>query len=515
MLSNLINNNKPFNFLNRTFAGTINKTLINNNLISKNLKFKKSETSEIKKVFRQIKDNGIKQIDVRFMDFPGMWQHCSFPVLQVEEEAFEKGFGFDGSSLRGWKGISESDMLLVPDPSSAIIDPFAKYPTLIMIADIVDPVTKEYYDKDPRHIAKKAVNYLKSSGIGDTIYFGPELEFFIFGDVRYDQNSREGYYHIDSDEAIWNTGRKEKGGNKGYKIRHKQGYFPVPPTDTLQDIRTEMALIMESCGMSIEAHHHEVATAGQSELCIKYDNLVKMADKVLFYKYIVKNVAHRNGKTATFMPKPLFNDNGTGMHCHQSIWKDNKNLFAGNHYAGLSKEALWYIGGLLKHADSLVALTNPTTNSFKRLVPGFEAPIKLAYSARNRSASIRIPMYSEHENAKRIEFRTPDPTCNPYLAFSAMMLAGIDGIINKIDPGEPLDKDIYHLSSKEQSKIKNLPSSLEQSLHNLENDHDYLLRGNVFTEEVIQTWINYKMENEVRALQQRPHPYEFFLYYDV
>jgi glutamine synthetase len=471
---------------------------------------------DVQGVLDLIKKEGIKQVDVRFMDFPGLWQHCSYPVSEFKDASpFEEGLGFDGSSIRGWQGINESDMLLMPDPSTAVIDPFAKFPTLIIIADIKDPITKSDYTRDPRHIAKKAVEYLKSTGIGDTAFFGPELEFFIFDDVRYESSPREGYYHLDSDEAVWNTGRVEEGGNKGYKIRHKEGYFPVPPADSHQDLRSEMVEYCQKLGLEIEAHHHEVATAGQAEIDMKFDEMIAMADKVLLYKYAIKNTAKLNGKTVTFMPKPIFNDNGTGMHTHQSIWKDGKPLFAGDKYAGVSQEALWYIGGILKHASALVALTNPTTNSYKRLVPGFEAPIKLAYSARNRSAAVRIPMYSDNPKAKRLEFRTPDPTANPYLAFAAMLMAGLDGIQNKIDPGEALDKNIYDLPAEEQAKVKNIPGSLEEALEALAEDHDFLLKGDVFTKDVIETWIDYKMENEVRAIQQRPHPHEFFLYYDV
>ncbi len=471
---------------------------------------------DAKSVLELIKKEGIVQIDLRFMDFPGMWQHCTYPVSEFKDESpFEEGLGFDGSSIRGWQGINESDMLLMPDPSTAVVDPFAKYPTLIMIADIKDPITLQDYTRDPRHIAKKAVNFLKSTGIGDTVYFGPELEFFIFDDVRYGQNAKEGYYYIDSDEGVWNTGRIEEGGNKGYKIRHKEGYFPVPPSDSLQDIRSEMVQMLEKVGIRIEAHHHEVATAGQAEIDMRFADLVKMADQVLLYKYVTKNVAVKNGKTVTFMPKPLFGDNGSGMHCHQSIWKKDKNIFVGNKYAGFSQEGLWYIGGILKHANALVAITCPTMNSYKRLVPGFEAPINLAYSARNRSAAVRIPMYSSSPAAKRLEFRTPDPSCNPYLAFAAMLMAGLDGIQNKIDPGEPLDKNIYDLPPEERGKVGNVPGSLEEALNNLKNDHEWLLKGDVFTKDVIEIWIDYKMVNEVRAVQQRPHPYEFFLYYDV
>ena len=470
---------------------------------------------DAKGVLDLIKKEGIVQVDVRFMDFPGMWQHCTFPISEIDESVFEEGLGFDGSSIRGWQAINESDMLLFPDPETAFIDPFTKYPTLVLIGDIKQPGTKADYSRDPRHIAKKAIKYLKETGIGDIAYIGPELEFFIFDDIRFDYQSYGGYYFVDSDEAVWNSGREEEGGNKGYKVRHKEGYFPVPPTDSLMDIRSEMVQNMEKIGLRIEAHHHEVATAGQCEIDMRFAPLVEMADDALKYKYVVKNTARVNGKTATFMPKPIFGDNGTGMHTHISIWKGDKNLFAGDKYAGMSQEALWFAGGVLKHAKALVAITNPTTNSYKRLVPGFEAPIKLAYSARNRSAALRIPMYSDNPKAKRFEFRSPDPSSNPYLAFAALLMAGLDGIQNKIDPGEPLDKNIYDLPAEEQAKVENLPGSLEDALKELQKDHDWLLKGDVFTQDVIDTWIDYKINEEVRAIQQRPHPYEFFLYYDL
>ena len=470
---------------------------------------------DAKGVLEKIKKEGIVQVDLRFMDFPGMWQHCSYPISEISEDTFKDGMGFDGSSIRGWQSINESDMLLMPDPETAFVDPFAQYPTLVMIANIAQPGTKQDYSRDPRNIARKAEKYLLTTGIGEVPYFGPELEFFIFDNIQCDQTSHSAYYFIDSDEAVWNMGRDEEGGNKGYKIRHKEGYFPVPPTDSLQDLRTEMVQNLEKVGIRIEAHHHEVATAGQCEIDMRFDSLVRMADKVLTYKYVVKNTAVANGKTVTFMPKPLFGDNGSGMHCHQSIWKGGKNLFAGDKYAGLSQEAIWYIGGILKHAPALVAITNPTTNSYKRLVPGFEAPINLAYSARNRSAAVRIPMYSEKAAAKRIEFRTPDPATNPYLAFAAMLMAGLDGIQNKIDPGEPLDKNIYDLPAEERAKVPNLPGTLEEALNNLAKDHDFMLKGNVFTKDVIETWIDYKMNAEVRAVGSRPTPYEFFLYFDI
>ena len=468
----------------------------------------------IENVFRMIKENKIKMVDLKFMDFPGQWQHFSVPVHELTEKSFEEGFGFDGSSIRGWKSINESDMLVIPDPTTAFIDPFIEVPTISLICDVYDPLTKEKYERCPRYIAQKAEAYLKSTGIADTVYFGPEAEFFIFDDARFDQNAHEGYYYIDSIEGQWNSGRDEKP-NLAYKPRYKEGYFPVPPTDSLNDIRNEMVLIMEQCGLEVEAQHHEVATGGQCEIDFRFAPLVKCADNLLIFKYIVKNVARRHGKTATFMPKPLFGDNGSGMHCHQSLWKNGQPLFYGNGYANLCEIALYYIGGILKHAPALCAFTNPTTNSYKRLVPGFEAPVNLAYSQRNRSAAIRIPTYSSSPKAKRIEVRFPDGSCNPYLAFAAMLMAGIDGIINKIDPGEPLDKDIYALPPEELKNVPSTPGSLEEALRALEKDHDFLLRGDVFTEDVIEAWIKYKWEKEVNQLRMRPHPYEFVLYFDV
>ncbi len=468
----------------------------------------------IENIFQIIKEYKIKMVDLKFMDFPGQWQHFSVPVHELTESSFEEGFGFDGSSIRGWKSINESDMIVVPDPTTAFIDPFIEVPTLSLICDVYDPVTKEKYERCPRYIAQKAEAYLKSTGIADTAYFGPEAEFFIFDDVRFDQNAHEGYYYIDSVEGQWNSGRDEKP-NLGYKPRYKEGYFPVPPTDSLNDIRNEMVLIMERCGLQVEAQHHEVATGGQCEIDFRFAPLVKCADNLLIFKYIVKNVARKHGKTATFMPKPIFGDNGSGMHCHQSLWKNGQPLFYGNGYANLSELALHYIGGILKHAPALCAFTNPTTNSYKRLVPGFEAPVNLAYSQRNRSAAIRIPVYSSSPKAKRIEVRFPDGSCNPYLAFSAMLMAGIDGIINKIDPGEPLDKDIYSLPPEELKNIPSTPGSLEEALKALEKDHEFLLRGDVFTEDVIEAWIRYKWEKEVNPMRMRPHPYEFMLYFDV
>ncbi len=467
-----------------------------------------------KEVLEMAKKNKAVMFDMKFMDFPGLWQHFSCPIDELAEEIFKDGLGFDGSSIRGWKSINTSDMLVVPDADTAVMDPFTEYPTISLICNVVDPITKEKYTRDPRYIAQKAEAYLKSSKIADTAYFGPEAEFFIFDDVMFDQTPNSGYYFVDSVEGIWNSGREE-GPNLGYKPRHKEGYFPVPPTDSQEDIRTEMVLEMQKVGIYVERQHHEVATAGQAEIDMRFNSMLKMADQLMYFKYIIKNVAKRNGRTVTFMPKPLFGDNGSGMHTHQSLWKGGKPLFAGNEYAGLSKMALWYIGGILKHAPALAALTNPTTNSYKRLVPGFEAPVNLAYSGRNRSASIRIPMYSPSPKAKRVEVRFPDPSCNPYIAFAAMLMAGLDGIENKIDPGSPLDKDIYDLSPEELANVPSMPGSLEDALDNLENDQDFLMKGDVFTDDAIETWISYKRSKEVDALRLRPHPYEFFLYYDI
>jgi len=478
-------------------------------------------TSSPDDVFRLCKDNKVQVVDIRFIDFPGLWQHFSVPVDKLDGDAFENGLGFDGSSIRGWQGIQESDMLVIPDATTAFIDPFTSIPTCVVICNIADPITREEYTRDPRNIARKATNYLKSTGIADTAFFGPEAEFFIFDDIRYDYKINEGYYHIDSNEGQWNTGRQERqdphspSRNLGYKVRYKEGYFPVPPSDTLQDIRTEMVLAMQSCGIDVEAHHHEVATAGQCEIDMRFQPLVRMADHLIMYKYIIKNVARKHGKYACFMPKPLFQDNGSGMHVHFSLWKDKNPLFAGDKYAGLSEMGLYAIGGLLKHAASLVAITNPTTNSYRRLVPGYEAPNRLAYSSRNRSAAVRIPMYSASPKAKRLEFRCPDPSTNPYLAFPAMLMAALDGIQNKIKPGDPLDKDIYDLPPEEDRKVPTTPGSLDEALTNLEKDHQYLLKGDVFTEDVLQTWINYKRTKEADQVRLRPHPYEFMLYSDI
>jgi len=473
-----------------------------------------SETKTAKDIVELMKKEGVEIVDLRFMDFPGMWQHFSVPVREIEEATFEEGLGFDGSSIRGWQAINESDMLVKPVPETAFIDPFFNAKTLVMICNICDPVTGEDYTRDPRNIARKADNYLKSLGLADTAYFGPEAEFFIFNDVRFNQNEHEGYYHVDSIEGRWNTGREENP-NLGYKPRYKEGYFPVPPTDSLQDIRSEMVLTMEKIGLQVECQHHDVATGGQAEIDMRFAPLTEMADNLLKYKYVIKNTARKYDMTVTFMPKPLFNDNGSGMHVHISLWKENQNLFAGDGYAGLSETAMYAIGGILKHAPSLLAFTSPTTNSYKRLVPGFEAPVNLAYSRRNRSAAVRIPLYSSSPKAKRLEFRCPDPSCNPYLAFSAMLMAVIDGIQNKIDPGEPLDKDIYDLEPEELAKVPQTPGSLREALDALSKDHEFLMKGDVFTPDVIDTWINYKMSNEVTAIDLRPHPWEFALYYDI
>ncbi len=473
-----------------------------------------SEIKSPKDVLALIKEENVEVVDLRFMDFPGLWQHFSIPARELEEGTFEDGLGFDGSSIRGWQAINESDMLVKPVAETAFIDPFFTHKTLVLICNICDPVTGEDYTRDPRNIARKAENYLKSTGIGDVAYFGPEAEFFIFDDIRFDQNEHEGYYFIDSIEGRWNTGREENP-NLGYKPRYKEGYFPVPPTDSMQDIRSEMMLTLEKIGVPIEAQHHEVATGGQAEIDMRFAPLVQMADNLLKYKYVIKNTARKHNKTVTFMPKPLFNDNGTGMHVHVSLWKEGQPIFAGDGYAGLSEIAMYAIGGLLKHAPSLLAFTSPTTNSYKRLVPGFEAPVNLAYSRRNRSAAVRIPLYSTSPKSKRLEFRCPDPSCNPYLAFSAMLMAVLDGIQNKIDPGEPLDKDIYDLPPEELAKVPQTPGSLREALNALAEDHDYLLKGDVFTSDVIETWISYKMTNEVQAVELRPHPWEFALYYDI
>jgi len=457
--------------------------------------------------------HGCQFVDLKFLDFIGTWQHFGIPISALDEGVFEEGVGFDGSSIRGWQPIHASDMLVVPDPNSAVIDPFFEAPTLSLICNVVDPITKEPYSRDPRYIAQKAVQYLKSTGIADTAYFGPEAEFFILDDIRYDEGPHHQFYRLDSMEGHWNTGRDENP-NLGYKPRYKEGHFPAPPVDSLTDIRNEIVLEMQKVGIQVEALHHEVATAGQGEVDMRFADLVTMGDYLQWFKYIVKNVAFRNGRTATFMPKPIFGDNGSGMHTHQSLWKGGKPLFAGDEYGGLSKLALYYIGGILKHAPALAAFTNPTTNSYRRLVPGFEAPVNLAYSSRNRSAAVRIPMYSPSPKAKRIEVRFPDPSCNGYLAFAAMLMAGLDGIEKEIHPGEPMDKDLYALSPEELKKIPQMPGSLEEALKHLEEDHEFLMKGDVFTKDVIEEWINYKWEKEVNPIRLRPHPKEFDLYFD-
>ncbi|MGH2724260.1 MAG: type I glutamate--ammonia ligase [Actinomycetota bacterium] len=455
-------------------------------------------------------------VDFRFCDLPGLMQHFSVPISELTEEGFETGFGFDGSSIRGFQEIQESDMLLVPDPEGAYIDPFLAHATLVVPCFVRDPITGEMYTRDPRYIARKAELYLAQTGIADTSYWGPECEFYIFDSIRFDQNQHEGYYHIDAIEGVWNSGAEEGGRNLGYKPRYKEGYFPLPPMDHYQDLRSEMMLKLEEVGIKIEVHHHEVGTAGQAEIDMRYDTLVKTADNVMKYKYVVKNTASQAGKTVTFMPKPIFQDNGSGMHTHQSLWKNGEPLFWDElGYAQISDLCRWYIGGLLAHAPALLAFAAPTTNSYRRLVPGYEAPINLVYSQRNRSACARIPVYYKTPAAKRVEFRSPDPSANPYLAFSAMLLAGLDGIKNKTEPPDPIDKDLYDLPPEEAAQVKQVPGSLEEVLDALEADHGFLLEGGVFTQDVIDTWIEYKREHEVDAIRLRPHPYEFYLLYDI
>ena len=470
-----------------------------------------------KSVLKYASEQGAKFVSTRFTDLPGSWQHLTFPINQLDEGSFEDGFGFDASSIRGWAAIHESDMLLIPDPYKVWMDPFTQEPTLCVVCNAVDPISRQGYAFDPRSVAVRAESYLKSTGIADVANFGPEAEFFVFDSVQFENDPQRAGYAINSDEGHWNSGRdaNESGPNLGHRIRPKEGYVPCAPIDTLIDIRSEISLILAECGIDVECLHHEVATAGQCEIDFRFSNLLGTADNLQIFKHVVKNTARRNGKTATFMPKPLFGDNGSGMHCHQSLWKGDKPLFAGDGYAGLSETALHYIGGLLKHAAAIVAFAAPTTNSYKRLVPGFEAPVNLAYSARNRSAAIRIPMFSTNPKLKRLEFRPPDPSCNPYIAFSAMLMAGIDGIQNRIDPGQPLDKDIYDLSPEELKDVPSLPGSLDDSLKALEDDHDFLLKGDVFTPQIIDRWISYKREREIQTLRLRPHPLEFSMYYDV
>jgi glutamine synthetase len=463
--------------------------------------------------FAFCKKHRAEMIDLKFVDLLGTWQHCSFPIETWDESTFKEGVGFDGSSIRGWQAINVSDMLAVPDPDTARLDPFFREPTVSVIADIVDPVSHQDYSRDPRHVARKATDYLKKTRIADICQIGPEPEFFIFDEVRYEQHQHRGYYEIDSVEGAWNTARFEEP-NLGYKPGYKGGYFPVSPTDTYHDLRGEMVYEMRKVGIVVEAHHHEVGTAGQSEIDMRYAPLLHMADQMVWYKYIVKNIARRHGKTVTFMAKPVFEDNGSGMHTHVSLWKGGKPLFAGRGYAGLSELALHAVGGLLKHAPAVLAFAAPTSNSYRRLVPGFEAPVNLVLSARNRSAAVRVPMYSQSPKAKRIEFRCPDPSCNPYLMFSAVLMAMIDGIKSRIDPGVPLDRDVYEMTPEELQDYRHTPGSLEEALDALKQDHAFLTQGDVFTDDLIETWVEYKRANEVDPLKLRPHPYEFHLYYD-
>lgn len=473
-----------------------------------------SEIKTPREVIEFARAKGAVMVDLRFIDLPGVWQHTSVPIHRLEEASFEDGFGFDGSSIRGYQPINASDMLIIPDATTAKMDPFTRHPTLVLICDIVDPITRESYSRDPRYIAKKAAAYLKQTGIADTAYIGPEAEFFVFDDVRYGSAPSGAFYEIDSVEAAWNTASGD-GPNLGYKIPHKGGYFPVMPTDTLMDLRTDICQHLMGLGYEVEVSHHEVATAGQCEIDTKFLDLLSMGDHLMWFKYVVKNAARQAGKVATFMPKPMYGDNGSGMHVHQSLWKDGKPLFAGDGYAGMSQMAMHYIGGLLKHAPAICALTNPTINSYRRLVPGYEAPVNLAYSSRNRSASIRIPTYSQSPKAKRLEARFPDSSGNPYLAFSAMLMAGLDGIQNRIDPGDPFDKDLYSLSPEELRGVPTVPGSLEEALDCLERDYEFLLQGDVFTKDVLEEWIAFKRENEVAVFAQRPTPLEYELYFSI
>jgi glutamine synthetase len=465
-------------------------------------------------VVRVMKDDEIEMVDLRFTDLPGLWQHFSVPPSALGRDSLADGVGFDGSSIRGFQEIQESDMLVIPDPTTAFLDPFTEARTLVLICNIRDPVSGQPYSRDVRHIAQKAETYLKATGIGDAAFFGPELEHFIFNDVRYDQGTNYGYYEIDAVEANWHATREDRP-SLGHKLRPKEGYFPVPPADALQDVRSEIVLLLEKLGIAVEAHHHEVATGGQGEVDMRFATLTQMADRVMIYKYVVKNVARMRGMTATFMPKPLLGDNGSGMHVHQSLWKADMPIFAGDGYAGSSESMRLYIGGLLKHAPALLAICAPTMNSYHRLVPGFEAPVNLGYSARNRSAACRIPMYSAEPKSKRVEFRCPDPACNPYLGFAAMLMAGLDGIQRHVNPGPPIDKNLYDLSPEERKNIPSTPGSLEEALNALQVDQEFLLKGDVFTDDVIATYVAYKQMREVDELRLRPHPYEFVLYYDI
>ena len=473
--------------------------------------------NNVKNVLNFAAEQGAKFVSVRFTDLPGAWHHLTYPISQLTEDSFEEGFGFDASSLRGWAAINESDMLLVPDASRFWIDPFADETTLCLIANVVEPITKDGYGLDPRSVAVRAESYLRFTGIADTINVGPEAEFFVFDEARFHNDQNSAGFTVNSEEGHWNSGRAgtEMNPNTGFHIRPKEGYVPVAPMDTLVDLRNSISNILGEVGIDVECHHHEVATAGQCEIDFRFSNLLHTADNVMLFKYVVKNSAYVHGKTATFMPKPLYGDNGSGMHCHQSLWKDGNPLFAGDQYAGLSEMAKFYIGGLLKHAPALVAFAAPTTNSYKRLVPGFEAPVNLAYSARNRSAAVRIPMFSPSPKAKRLEFRPPDPSCNPYITFAALLMAGLDGIQNRVDPGEPLDKDIYDLPPEELANVPSLPGSLDEALTALENDHEFLLKGDVFSSKMIERWIAYKREKEITPLRLRPHPLEFSMYYDI
>ncbi len=474
-----------------------------------------SKAGEVQKVLDLVRDRRLQVVDVKFCDLPGTWQHFSIPASALDEDVFREGLGFDGSSIRGFQAINESDMLLLPDPASAFVDPVLEVPTLSLTCDISDPITLEPYTRDPRFIGFKAEEYLKTTGIATTSYWGPEAEFFIFNSVRFDQNAFEGYYHIDSEEGVWNSGRNGTP-NLGHRPRHKEGYFPVPPTDRLQDVRSKIMLALIEAGVPVEVQHHEVGTAGQAEIDFRFGTLVQTADRMMIYKYLVKNVCHRLGLTATFMPKPLFGDNGSGMHCHQSLWNGSSPLFFDEGgYALISELARYYIGGLIAHAPALLALCAPTTNSYRRLVPGFEAPVNLMYSARNRSAICRIPMYSSSPKTKRVEFRAPDPSANPYLAFAAMLMAGLDGIQRKLEPPAPIDEDLYELHDERKAGIRTVPGSLAESLDALERDHEFLLKGDVFTPDVIDTWISMKRSKDVAPVSLRPHPYEFFLYYDA
>jgi glutamine synthetase len=475
-----------------------------------------SPISAPREVMEFCKAEKLQIVDLKFVDLLGTWQHFSLPVTELSEDLFSEGVGFDGSSIRGFQSIEESDMLLVMDPASALRDPVCAVPTLSLTGNVYDPITREPYSRDPRFIAQKAERHLLRSGIATMSYWGPEAEFFIFDNIRFDQNAQSGYYFVDAEEGVWNSGLDSGHKNLGYRPRVKEGYFPVAPTDSLQDIRSEIILRLIHAGVPVEVHHHEVGGAGQCEIDMRYSPLTRMADSVMIYKYVVKNVARAHGKTATFMPKPIFGDNGSGMHVHQSLWKDSENLFFdANGYAALSQTALWYIGGLLKHSAALLALCAPTTNSYRRLVPGYEAPVNLVYSKRNRSAAVRVPMYSTNPKTKRIEYRPPDPASNPYLAFAALLMAGLDGIENKIDPGAPMDVDLYELPESKAKKVKQVPDSLDKALNALEADHAFLLKGNVFTPDVLEAWISTKRKKEVDAVRLRPHPYEFFMYYDV